>query len=109
MIVIKPRLLVIASILFAILAVVIGISSYKTNPANWSTVPVVLLVLSIMCLLYRFKINSDVQKAIERVNLEYDNQIREGKEKIARILDQWNTAKQVVNEFDETTETKIVA
>ena len=105
----KPRLLVIASIVFAILAMITGVTSYRANPASWITLPAALLAIAVICLLYRFKINNDVQKAIAKVNEDYDNRIREGKVKIERILNQWNTAKQFVENFDETTETKIVA
>lgn len=94
----KPRLLVIAGAVLLLLAVLTGIFS------GVFAISAILIAIAAGCFLYRFKINSDVQKAVLKVNEDYDNQIREGKEKIGRILEQWKTAKQVVTEFDETTD-----
>ena len=80
-----------------------------SNSPNWFTVPALLAVISIGCFLYRYKIRGDIQRSVDQKNYEYDNRIQEGKETMKRVLDQWSSAKQVVEEFDETTETNIVA
>ena len=105
----KPRLLLIASIVFAALAAGVGVYNYQMDPANWITIPAILLLVAVACFLYRFKAKNDIQKSIEKINIEYENRTREGKEKMQRILSQWGTAKRVVTDFDETQDTKVVA
>lgn len=105
----KPKLLMLGGIAFALLGLATAIIMRASNSPNWFTVPALLAVISIGCFLYRYKIRGDIQRSVDQKNYEYDNRIQEGKETMKRVLDQWSSAKQVVEEFDETTETNIVA
>lgn len=105
----KPRLLLIASIACVVLAGVIGGYHYRLNPTNWIAIPALLLLIGLACFLYRFKVKNDIQKSTDKLISEYEVRVSEGKARIERVLSQWGSAKRIVNEFDETTDTKVVA
>lgn len=105
----KPKALLIVSIIALVLAVASGIASIVTGQQALLLVAVVALVASLGCVFGRIKAKNDIEKNINRINAEYDEQIRAGKEKLGRVLSQWSNAKKVVNGFDELVETKVVA
>lgn len=103
-----PKLLLIAAIILFVLAGISGIASVASQAIS-AIIPVILLISGFVALLMRAKAKSDIQKRIAKINTDYADRITTGKEKLGRILSQWSKAKSIVNDFDDTVDTKVVA
>ena len=99
----KPAMLLAFSIVFLVAAVLLGVL-LGSLPAAGAAV-----VIAVICFIMRFKAKKDIEKSIERINNSFAEQIKAGKEQLGRVLTQWGEAKKVVTQFDEQTDTKIVA
>ena len=105
----KPKALLIVAIIALVLAVAAGVMGATSGETTWLVFAGALLAVSLGCIIGRIKAKSDIHKNIVRINSEYDEHIRAGKEKLERVLEQWSTARNVVNGFDELIDTKVVA
>ena len=64
----------------------------------------------IMLPLYHFPlIGTSSEKRIAKINADYDERTAAGHEKLRRVLSQWSKAKGIVDDFDETHDTRVVA
>jgi len=105
----KPKVLLIVAIISLVIAVVSGVASWMLNQQDYLLFAGGGLIVSLACILGRIKAKNDIEKSIAKINADYDEMIRVGKERLSRVLDQWREAKKTVNEFDELVETKVVA
>ena len=105
----NPKALLIVSIIALVLAVAAGVGFFVVKQQALLILAGVALVVSLGCVFGRIKAKNDIEKNIAKINQEYDEQIRAGKERLGRVLTQWGDAKKVVTGFDELVETKVVA
>ena len=105
----KPKALLTVAIIALVLAIAAVIMGATSKQAAWLIFAAALLAVSLGCVVGRIKTKSDIHKKIIMINSEYDEHIRDGKEKLGRILEQWVNARNVVNGFDELVDTKVVA
>ncbi len=97
-----PRLLLIFSVVCFAMALV----SLVAIPSV--TIAVMLTLAGAGLLLYRVKAKADIVKNIERINDSYNEAIIASKEELKRVLEQWVSAKTMVESFDEKTGSKVV-
>lgn len=105
----KPKALLIFSILFLILAMASAVAAVIVNKEALLVLAVIMLAVSIGCVFSRIKAKNDIEKNIANINKDFDDQITAGKNRLAKVLEQWSDARNVVNGFDELIETKVVA
>ena len=101
----KPKLMLIFSIILFVLAAFLGIASL-TSGLHF-IFPVATLVGAIAMLLTRLKAKNDIEREVVRINEEYKQRIKEGEQKLQRVLEQWSDAKKTVANFDDALETKV--
>lgn len=105
----KPQAMLTVSIIALVIAAAAGIGFFAVGQQPLLILTGVALVVSLFCILSRTKAKNELEKNTARINQEYDEQIRVGKERLGRVLVQWGDAKRVVTGFDELSETKVVA
>ena len=96
-----PKVLLLFAVLFAIAAA--GLF-FVVGPAA-----LLALIGTFICLLSRRNAQKNIDNAVSQINEDYATRTAAGKEKLESVLNQWKAAKNIVNDFDQQKNLRIVA
>ena len=96
-----PKVLLLFAVLFAIAAA--GLF-FVVGPAA-----LLALIGTFICVLSRRNAQKNIDNAVSQINEDYATRTAAGKEKLESVLNQWKAAKNIVNDFDQQKNLRIVA